>query len=398
MQTAFARVRSCANWWAFPTLLVAVSTALLYHLNTRLFFDPGRHIFQPYGLVYVAAIALLTLRGGRRLGFVTLSLVIVSALYVLPPRETLAVEDPLGWGELGALMMFGAAAVLIVGARREAPRRPWKAHYPTSPAMPVAEDRAAAAGADSRMTELTQWWDDFGGASRQWLILGKGPTFGRRSEYDLSGYATIAINHVVREMPVDVVSAVNYDVLRDCPEAIYRNARYLLVPRYPHPVNGVGDRPLEAFFDEFPVLEAMRREGRLIWYNLSCDPQEPGSPVVQNGLFSVCILFNLLGALGVRQVRTLGVDGGTAYAGTFADLIATTRLANGLPSYDLQFNDMVASIARFRLNWVPITGFSAAMRLKMFLHQVRHHLRPYYRRYVKPVLRKANRAASHNQK
>ena len=131
MYIPFARVRACATWWTVPTFLVAIATALLYHLDTRLFFDTGRHTFQPYGLIYVAAAALLTWRGGRRLGFVTLSLALVGAAYVLPPRDTMTIGDRLGWAELGALMMIGATAVLVVGAWPRtrgavSPKREWR--------------------------------------------------------------------------------------------------------------------------------------------------------------------------------------------------------------------------------------------------------------------------------
>ena len=148
------------------------------------------------------------------------------------------------------------------------------------------------------MKELTDWWAEMDGSSRRWLILGKGPSFATRDQYDLRPYTTVAVNHVVREMKVDVVSAVNYDVVGDCGDVIYDNARYLLMPRYPHELLGAGPRLLETYFDAYPVLERMDREGRLVWYNLSCDPAVGDSPAIRNGPFSVCILFHLLGRDG----------------------------------------------------------------------------------------------------
>ncbi len=52
------------------------------------------------------------------------------------------------------------------------------------------------------------------------------------------GTTTLAINHVVMQMPVLAVSAVNFDVAAECAEAIYANSRYLLMPRYPHTIQG----------------------------------------------------------------------------------------------------------------------------------------------------------------
>ena len=43
--------------------------------------------------------------------------------------------------------------------------------------------------------------------------------------------------------------------------------------------------------------------------------------------FSAEALVNVLAAIGVKTVRTLGVDGGVAYSRAFHDLNGTTRLA-----------------------------------------------------------------------
>ncbi len=217
------------------------------------------------------------------------------------------------------------------------------------------------------MKELTEWWEEFDGLSRRWLILGKGPSFEARDRYDLRPYTTMAINHVVREMKVDVVSAVNYDVVGDCSDAIYQNSRFLLMPRYPHSIPGDGDHLLETYFTAYPVLEALSQEGRLIWYNLSSDTIMEGSPVIKNGPFSVCILFNLLAQLGVRRIRTLGVDGGLAYASSFQDMTDRTRLANGMTTYDHQFNDMMKTVKQYHLDYAPLNTLTFWQRLAMYL-------------------------------
>ncbi len=225
------------------------------------------------------------------------------------------------------------------------------------------------------MKELTEWWREMDGAGRRWLLLGKGPSFETRGRYDLRPYTTVAINHVVREMKVDVVSAVNYDVVGDCAEAIYENSRYLLMPRYPHSIPGDAPYPLEHYFAAYPVLERLSGEGRLVWYNLSSDTPAPGSPVILNEPFSVCILFNLLGALGGRRIRTLGVDGGQTYGASFADMAARTRLANGMPSYDHQFKAMMRAVKRYGLDYAPLNASDPRLRLATFWHLFRQHIR-----------------------
>lgn len=233
------------------------------------------------------------------------------------------------------------------------------------------------------MRELTEWWHQINGTECRWLILGKGPSFERRNDYNLHSYTTIAINHVVRELRVDVTSAVNYDVLRDCGDAIYENSRFLLMPRYPHSIPGDAEFLLESYFQTYPVLEQLNREERLIWYNLSSDPFFPGAPVIENSAFSVCILFNLLATLGVCRLRTLGVDGGRAYASSFADIEEKTRLANGMATYDNQFPDMMRTVRRYGLDYAPLNDRDQRLRLKMLWHFRRQGFKFYPRRFFR---------------
>lgn len=225
------------------------------------------------------------------------------------------------------------------------------------------------------MRQVTAWWEEMNGEGRRWLLIGKGPSFETRDQFDLRLYTTIGINHVAREMPVDVTSIVNYEVLADCGAQIARNSRYLLMPRFPHSIPGDSGPDLETYFGAFPFLERLSREGRLIWYNLSsdplfCDPLTPDPTrrelfVVQNGRFSVSILFNLLGALGAQQVRTLGIDGGRSYASSFADMEGSRKLANGIASYDYQFEDMMGTVKRYGFDYAPLTGLTLGQRLRM---------------------------------
>ncbi len=235
------------------------------------------------------------------------------------------------------------------------------------------------------MKELTEWWEEIEGTSRHWLILGKGPSFEERHRHDLSLFATIAINHVVREIPVFATSLVNYEVLNDCSEAVDKNSRYLLMPRYPHTIPGGGPCLLESYFERYPVLAKLNQEGRLVWYNLSSDPTVPGSPVVPNGPLSVCILFNLLGVAGGRHVRTLGIDGGADYSRTFADLSDRTRLASGLPDYDCQFRHMMHAVKRYRLLYAPLNDdpqLRRTLRWEMFRQYTRTNPRRTINRWL----------------
>lgn len=204
------------------------------------------------------------------------------------------------------------------------------------------------------MRELTDWWRDEALTGRPWLVLGKGPTFARRGEFDLGAYHTLSLNHAVVEQPVDVAHVVDIDVVEDCAEALLANCRWLVMPRVPHIHTRRSLNRLEDFFGAVPVLKRLDDEGRLVWYNAETAPAEPGSPVIEVRYFSSEAALSLLGTLGVRTVRTLGIDGGVSYSRDFRSVEARTRLANGQPSFDLQFAELSRIVRRWSMDVKPL--------------------------------------------
>jgi hypothetical protein len=189
-----------------------------------------------------------------------------------------------------------------------------------------------------------------------WLILGKGPSYARRGELDLAAYKTLSLNHVVREGPVDVAHAIDLDVVVDCAAAIERHAAVLVMPWIPHVRMKPGDRDLDALAREVPVLARLASEGRLLGYDLSTAPaRHGGGPVVEARYFSAEAALSLLAQAGARRVRSLGVDGGTAYSAAFDDLAGTTRLANSHTTFDLQFRGIAGTILKTGVDYAPLT-------------------------------------------
>jgi hypothetical protein len=192
--------------------------------------------------------------------------------------------------------------------------------------------------------DLTEWFDRSHFPPKPWLVLGKGPTFERRRQVDLGGYNLLALNHVVDELSVDVAHVIDIDVVADCAASLRQNAGWLVMPRYPHVRSALGDRALEDYFDEIPVLRELDERGRLVWYNLAHTPTVGASPTIGARYFSSEAVLNVLGLMGVKTVRSLGVDGGRAYAASFEHLEGTTLLANDAPAFDRQFEllDVIA--------------------------------------------------------
>jgi hypothetical protein len=202
------------------------------------------------------------------------------------------------------------------------------------------------------MKEVTQWWAEMERDYRTWLILGKGPSFERRQDFDLARFRTVGLNHVVRRISVEVSSVIDLDVLAECGHDIYRNAQVLLMPRYPHVNFEASDQPLEHFFNRYPVLGELNQEDRLVWYNYISGKAVDDSPQIPGGYFSAEVIVNLLAVLGARSIRTLGVDGGRAYSSGFD---SRTKLANKQSSFDMQWAGITYTVRRYGIDYAPLT-------------------------------------------
>ena len=233
------------------------------------------------------------------------------------------------------------------------------------------------------MQPFFEWFARTVNPSEPWLILGKGPSFAIRDRFDLSGYCTLSLNHAVREQPVLLAHVIDVDVIEACGAALESNAGFLVMPWYPHNGNRVGTRTLAELAAEMPLLRRLDAEDRLLWYDLSTSPVRHGSePVVEATYFSAEAALNLLAASGVRRVRSLGVDGGSAYSSAFADLRDHTLLANGRTSFDLQFEGFARTIMRTGVDFAPLDrrtpatvyvahGGEAALQLEVLEHSIR---------------------------
>jgi hypothetical protein len=148
---------------------------------------------------------------------------------------------------------------------------------------------------------------------------------------------------------------IDFDVVDDCGEIILSNTQYLVLPWFPHVNNRPGRRNLEELARMNTVLRKLNEQGRLLWYNHSRAPRTHGdSPVVRVRFFSAVAALNLLVQAGVRTIRSLGVDGGTAYSEEFTDLKDKTLLSNQRSTFDRQFEEIARTIALTRVDYAPL--------------------------------------------
>ena len=104
------------------------------------------------------------------------------------------------------------------------------------------------------MRSFFEWYELADSPGNPWLILGKGPSFERRRQYELAGYRLLGLNHVVREEPVLLAHVIDADVVDACGDALVRNAGFVAMPWYPHQDQQPGPRTLAELAAASPTL------------------------------------------------------------------------------------------------------------------------------------------------
>jgi hypothetical protein len=212
------------------------------------------------------------------------------------------------------------------------------------------------------MIELKDWISTKHFPDKPWLLLGKGPTFGRRNEFDLTKYNTLALNHVVREVKVDVAHLIDIDVIEACGETIITNCDWLIMPRQPNvkffPSEYLN---LSDWLQIIPMLQKVENTARLVTYNFAQEESPEHSPehnadpwTIVARYFSSEAALGILGRMGVRKIHTLGIDGGTKYSKSFEDLASSTLLTSGQPTFDLQFEQLAKIARQFNFEIEPL--------------------------------------------
>jgi len=204
------------------------------------------------------------------------------------------------------------------------------------------------------MKSISDWAQHFDVGARPWLLLGKGPSFSRFDPSMGNGFFLMGLNHVSLEAPVTLAHFIDVDAFSDCTPKILTTARWVVMPWHPHEEFRPSAKTLADYARDIPALRELDAAGRLLTYNLTTakglDPLA-GAPDIGAKFFSAEAGLNVLAACGARVVRSLGVDGGTAYAPRFDD---RTKLANGQPSFDLQFAGIARTIRRTGVRYAPL--------------------------------------------
>lgn len=193
---------------------------------------------------------------------------------------------------------------------------------------------------------------------KPWLIVGKGPTSDKVSEVNLSNYHVFTLNQACTLARPLVAHFIDIEPCIECLEGLMMSAHvlrpdlpfYLCMPWYPHEKCAVTSRTLESWLKKY---EALQPEQLLVYNSTTAGklPRHAAFTSVFVRYFSAVAAFNLLAGAGVRQIATLGVDGGCGYGQSF-DL--SDRLKNTRKSYDDQTREIKKTVAKYKIEWIKL--------------------------------------------
>lgn len=183
--------------------------------------------------------------------------------------------------------------------------------------------------------------------TRPWLIIGKGPTFDLLDKVNLADYHVIGLNHVMYKVDCLLGHVIDFDVIKS--SSIAPLCRHIVTPWEPHINNVPGGKSALNLFNDPDIVA----KNPVLWYNSSRSSKLmiKSGPVVRVRGFSAVAAVNLLSAAGVKEVFTIGVDGGTKYSSQFNK---DTLLSNGRSSFDCQAAEFRYSKKNFNIKVVPL--------------------------------------------
>jgi hypothetical protein len=186
------------------------------------------------------------------------------------------------------------------------------------------------------------------GTDNKWLVVGKGPSSDLISQVPLDGLLPLTLNHACKIVTPVIAHFVDVDAYEQCQDHLAGLSCFVCLPWYPHVNNKAGKLTL----DKYPWAAGLG--DRLLTYNATTASGRFKNPTVHTirlRYFSAVAAFNIVVSCGCRDVRSIGVDGGTEYGSAFA---TDTKLANGRQSFDIQTKELNDALKRSGGKWIKL--------------------------------------------
>lgn len=189
---------------------------------------------------------------------------------------------------------------------------------------------------------------------KPWLVIGKGPSVEKLTPALVDSYENIlTINHAVKLAPCCTVALmIDIDPLNDSKlESFFKSSDYIALPFEPHVEQKPDGASLYEWIDLLPLLFDMDQQGRLLYFNFetassTLQPAGLKDSLIKAGFFTSEAAFHLLALAGVKEIHTIGIDGGQARSKLFTD-----TGVNPHGNYDAQFQNLDKLVTQYGINW-----------------------------------------------
>jgi hypothetical protein len=197
------------------------------------------------------------------------------------------------------------------------------------------------------ITELPGLMDNF--LKKPWLVLGKGPSIDRIKTIELHNYNVWAINQTLSLIPkADVWACSDYECFTDVPTGmIYQQFFYMQSsPRWRNKGES-GD--LNSFINHNYVLKMLLQ--RMGIFSLDFDGEKILFPDKNPFTLDIsgAMAFQILGKLGVKEIYSLGLDGGEGRGEVFEG----SHKIDG-NSYEIHFERVQHWTKELNINWTRL--------------------------------------------
>lgn len=178
-------------------------------------------------------------------------------------------------------------------------------------------------------------------ADRPALVLGKGPSLTLEAFASACvGHCVFGINQTSGSFPVDVAFFIDIEPVYEVGEYLLKSDCMVLMPWRPNQRTWRPSRsaPMKSTLLDLaksdPLIAALESQQRLFYFHTRPPAVGADRNVFPPNLVSLSSLLQILADVGVSEVSTLGVDGGTGYSKTLQASHLLTQLRCG---YSNQF-------------------------------------------------------------
>jgi hypothetical protein len=210
----------------------------------------------------------------------------------------------------------------------------------------------------------------------QWLILGKGPSLSNINQYNLAKFKIISLNDsLMVNKNITIGHFIDLEAFERCSKEIsLRKEIVILMPWFPHVKSRPGVNNLTNLIKKNSILRQLSNEKRLLWYDLTTSKIRTGKfPSINAVYFSAEAVFDIFKKIGIKYIRSLGIDGGIGYSNLLKSDNKKSHLINKQDSFNKQFSNLADIIFKSGITHTRLNDDSA---IKIYIGCTRKELLP----------------------